>query len=109
MGKARNSMAGVLLVFILGIYASARMIEVATGTPQTWIVALEVLSAMTFAIVHGAQHYGWRGILVFAGICAAIGNTIENIGIATGFPFGRNEFLSLMGPRLFKVPVLLGL
>ena len=96
------------LVAILAIYASVRGLEVWTGFPRTSIVALEVLSALAFALVDGSRHYGWRGILVFAAICAGIGNVVENVGVATGFPFGRYEFLELMGPKLFQVPVLLG-
>ena len=34
---------------------------------------------------------------------------LENLSIATGFPFGHYEFLALMGPKLFRVPILLGL
>lgn len=64
---------------------------------------------MAFALVDGARHYGWRGILVFAALCTVIGNIIENLGVMTGFPFGRYEFVELMGPKLFNVPVLLGL
>ncbi len=99
----------MVLLAILALYACVRGFEVLTGSPRTAVVALEVLSAMAFALLDGARHYGWRGILVFASICAVIGNAVENIGIATGFPFGRYEFLDLMGPRLFHVPVLLGL
>jgi putative membrane protein len=46
---------------------------------------------------------------VFAGICLVIGNAVENLGVSTGFPFGRYYFVDLMGPKLFHVPILLGL
>jgi putative membrane protein len=72
-------------------------------------VALDVLSAVAFALVHGARHYGIRGILVFSAICLVVGNAVENIGIATGIPFGHYRFLDVMGPKLFSVPILLGL
>lgn len=109
MAEARRLTATAPLGLTLGLYALVRILEVVTSTPRMTVVALDVLSAMTFALLDGARHYGWRGILVFAGICAVIGNTVENIGIATGFPFGRYKFLELMGPKLFQVPVLLGL
>jgi putative membrane protein len=38
-----------------------------------------------------------------------VGNAIENLSIATGFPFGHYRFLNVMGPKLFSVPILLGL
>jgi putative membrane protein len=109
MDEAGVKTGTATLVLILAVYASVRLVEVATGMPRTSIVAAEVLTALAFALVDGARHYGWRGILVFASICAVIGNIVENLGIATGFPFGRYEFLHLMGPALFRVPMLLGL
>jgi putative membrane protein len=73
------------------------------------IVALDVVSAMAFALTDGSRHYRLRGILVFACICTVVGNLVENLGVTTGFPFGRYYFVELMGPKLFHVPVLLGL
>ena len=64
---------------------------------------------MAFALLDGARHYRLRGILVFAGLCLLVGNFTENLSIATGFPFGHYYFVELMGPKLFQVPVLLGL
>ncbi|MFY9855759.1 MAG: carotenoid biosynthesis protein, partial [Terracidiphilus sp.] len=98
------------LGLILASYACARILEVTpTALPRTAIVALDVLSAMAFALVDGARHYRLRGILVFAFICLLVGNFSENLSIATGFPFGRYYFVELMGPKLFQVPVLLGI
>jgi putative membrane protein len=99
-----------LLPAILACYAGARVLQVITGpTPRLSLVALDVLSAAAFALLDGARHYGRRGILVFAGICLAVGNGVENIGIATGFPFGHYRFLEVMGPRFLSVPILLGM
>ena len=99
-----------LLPAILVCYAAARVLQVITGpTPRLSLVALDVLSAAAFALVNGSRHYGRRGMLVFAGLCLAVGNVVENIGIATGFPFGHYRFLDVMGPRFLSVPILLGL
>jgi uncharacterized membrane protein len=99
----------VLLALIVAIYALARIFEVSLHSfPPTVLVALDVLSALAFALVHGAHHYGLRGIGVFVAICLIVGNVIENIGVVTGFPFGRYYFAGLMGPKLFNVPILLG-
>ncbi len=98
------------LGLLLACYLGARILEVASSpVPRTAIVALDVLSAMAFALVDGARHYRLRGILVFTAICIVVGNLIENVGVMTGFPFGRYYFVELMGPKLFHVPVLLGL
>ena len=104
----------VLLGTICCVYASARAMEVfaLSGTspvPNLALVAIDVLSAMAFALVHGTLQYRLRGILVFVGICLIVGNVSENLGVLTGFPFGRYEFGTIMGPKLFHIPVLLGL
>lgn len=99
-----------LLPAILVCYAGARVLQVITGpTPRLSLVAPDVLSAAAFALVDGSRRYGRRGILVFAAICLAVGNVVENIGVATGFPFGHYRFLEVMGPRFLSVPILLGL
>ncbi|HEY2469918.1 MAG TPA: carotenoid biosynthesis protein [Terracidiphilus sp.] len=98
------------LLAILALYLVGRIIEVLPfSTPSTSVVALEILSAFAFALIHGAYYYRLRGILVFIAICLVVGNTIENIGVVTGFPFGHYKFLQLMGPKLLHVPILLGL
>jgi putative membrane protein len=106
----RRARIAFALGLILAAYACARVLEVASsGIPRTAIVALDVLSAMAFALLDGARHYRLRGILVFAGFCLLVGNLSENLSIVTGFPFGHYYFVELMGPKLFQVPVLLGL
>jgi uncharacterized membrane protein len=108
---ASLSFAPVLVLgLILAFYICARILEVVSSpVSRTAIVALDVLSAVAFALTDGAQHYRLRGILVFACICTVVGNLVENLGVTTGFPFGRYYFVELMGPKLFHVPVLLGL
>jgi uncharacterized membrane protein len=98
------------LVCIFACYTCARILEIApTSIPHTAIVALDVFSALAFALVDGARHYGLRSILVFATFCTVIGNIVENMGVVTGFPFGPYYFVELMGPKLLHVPILLGL
>lgn len=95
---------------ILACYSCSRVLQVVHGPPAiTLLVAMEVFSAFALALVDGARAWGMRGILVFAAICTVVGNVVENIGVATGFPFGRYHFLDIMGPRIYAVPVLLGL
>ena len=99
----------LLLVLIVAIYGITRLLESTShSSAPTVLVALDILSALAFALIHGARHYGVRGIGVFVAICLIVGNVIENIGVMTGFPFGRYFFADLMGPKLFNVPILLG-
>jgi len=72
------------------------------------VVALHVLPPAIFGLLHGALVYRWRGILTFSVICLVVGNIFENLSIQTGFPFGHYVFTDVMGPKVFAVPVLLG-
>jgi len=106
----RQNAVNPALFAIFIAYAVARVLEVFSGSiPHLWIVALDVLSATAFAALDGPRHYRWRTMLGFALICTVVGNVVENLGVAIGFPFGRYRFLELMGPKVFQVPVLLGL
>jgi uncharacterized membrane protein len=99
-----------LFAGLIAVYAVGRVLEVYPGrVPMIAVVALHVVPPAVFAVVHGSRFYGWRGILVFITIAFAVGNVFENLGVRTGFPFGHYYFTDLMGPKLFVVPVLLGL
>ena len=95
---------------LLMLYAVARVLQVFPGkVPILAVVALHVLPPIAFALIHGAMFYQTRGILAFFAICLVVGNIIENVGVRTGFPFGHYYFTDRMGPKLFAVPIQLGL
>lgn len=100
----------IAVCLILACYGCARVLQVLHGPPPTLaLVAAEVFAALALALVDGTRTLGVRGIVVFTAICAVVGNAMENLGLATGFPYGHYRFLEVMGPRLFAVPILLGL
>src|SRR5207237_6455276 len=67
-----------------------------------------VILGCIFAILHGTIRYGWRGMLTFIVLCLVISNILENMSIATGFPFGFYHYTAVLGPKLFAVPMLIG-
>jgi uncharacterized membrane protein len=98
------------LWMLVVLYAAARVTQAYPDKiPVLAIVALHVLPPLLFALVHGSLRYGVRGMLIFVGLCVVIGNFFENLGILTGFPFGHYHFTDVMGPKIFHVPILLGL
>jgi len=103
-------LAGIAMWVLLSVYAVARVFQVLPGRlPMMGVVALHVLPLLVFALIHGAMSYRMHGILIFFAMCLVVGNVFENLGVATGFPFGRYYFTDAMGPKLFQVPILLGL
>ena len=63
---------------------------------------------LTFAFVHGSLRYGLKGIVAFAVICLVVSNAFENLGVATGFPFGPYHYTDALGPKLGYVPLMIG-
>src|SRR5580693_2481881 len=105
--KTRTSF---VLWTLLVLYAFARVLQVfPSQVPLAAVVTLHVLPPIVFALIHGAMFYRTRGILIFFAICLVVGNIFENAGVRTGFPFGSYYFTDLMGPKLFAVPIQLGL
>jgi uncharacterized membrane protein len=67
---------------------------------------LVILLQVAFALLHGAQRYGWRAIWVFVAAGLVISNILENLSIETGFPFGHYHYTG--GGKLFLVPWFIG-
>jgi putative membrane protein len=64
---------------------------------------------IVIACTHAALFYGWKDALVLLAICLAITFAAENIGAATGFPFGHYHFE--VGSNLIHVgaiPIIVG-
>jgi uncharacterized membrane protein len=75
-------------------------------TPFTQALAAIFIAC---ALVHAGFFYGLRPALVLFFICIAITFAVENIGAATGFPFGHYHFDVDLGlPRLGSIPVIVG-
>jgi len=77
--------------------------------PNTIPVAVLVLFLFAFVLLHGALRYRLSGILIFIVIALVVSNILENTSILTGFPFGHYHYTDALGPKLFLVPVLIGL
>src|SRR5262245_36652570 len=92
-----------LLVALLALVEL--LTEYSSGITLT-VLHLAVL--LTFGLVHGALRYGLKGVIAFAVICLLVSNAIENLGVATGFPFGPYHYTDALGPKLGYVPLLIG-
>src|SRR3974390_889058 len=61
------------------------------------------------ACLHAVLFYGWKDALALLSICLAVTFAVENIGSATGFPFGHYHFE--VGPDLPHgglIPIIVG-
>ena len=76
--------------------------------PTPFAQALAAVGIMA-ACFHAVLSYGWKDALVLLVICLVITFAVENLGAATGFPFGHYHFE--VGPNLPHVgaiPVIVG-
>jgi putative membrane protein len=69
---------------------------------------LLIVIALAFGLVHGAMRYRWSGIVTFIVIALVVSNIMENTSILTGFPFGHYHYTDTLGPKLFLVPLVIG-
>jgi uncharacterized membrane protein len=61
------------------------------------------------ALVHAAFAYGVRSALVLFATCSAIAFAMENLGTATGFPFGAYHFeVGADLPHVGLIPIIVG-
>lgn len=97
----------ILLWGLVALYAVLTLIN-SWLIPQSVPTSVLVLAPVAFALIHGAQRYGWRGILVFVVISLVVSNVLENTSILTGFPFGHYHYTDRLGPKIFLVPLLIG-
>jgi uncharacterized membrane protein len=64
---------------------------------------------IAMACIHAASVYGWKDAAVLAAICLVTTFTMENIGAATGIPFGRYHFeVGSNLPRVGTIPIIVG-
>jgi uncharacterized membrane protein len=110
VAREQAEKSGIVLWILIAIYAAARVLQISPGrVPMLAVVSLHVFPPAVFALIHGAKLYQWRGSVMFVALCMVVGNIFENLSILTGFPFGHYYFTDVMGPKLFHVPILLGL
>lgn len=96
----------LVLWLLVALLAIEELIGIQYRTAALTVVHLAILLSFTF--VHGSLRYGGKGIAAFAIICLVVSNAIENIGVATGFPFGPYHYTDALGPKLGYVPLMIG-
>lgn len=96
--------AGLWLVFsvllLTVLYQGGRTTPFAQGVAFVSIVVLTVHAVLTL---------GARKASAFLAICLTVTFTVENVGVATGFPFGAYKFLVAPDlPHVGAIPVIVG-
>jgi uncharacterized membrane protein len=98
-----------MLWAIVALYAALILLRPLGLIPGSLNAPLGALLPLGFALLHGSKQYRWRDMLAFTAICLVVSNAFENLSILTGFPFGHYHYGPDLGPKLFLVPVLIGI
>lgn len=76
-----------------------------TDASAQWLAGLSI----TLLALHAVALLGLSRAATFAGICLSVTFLIENVGVATGMPFGRYVFLVGDGLlRIGSIPLIVG-
>ena len=91
----------------------ATVVILAAGIGFSWspppMAQLLAAVFVVCGIMHAVISYGSRAALVFFATCVAVGFAMENIGVATGFPFGRYHFeIGADLPNVGRIPFIVG-
>jgi uncharacterized membrane protein len=101
-----TSPTSLLLSGLVALYIVLNIIP--KFVPGTLLLLSGPMVGVVFALIHGSRRYGWGGILALLVISLVVSNIMENASILTGFPFGHYYYTAAFGPKLFNVPLVIG-
>ena len=79
------------------------------GEPLRLLTISTLVAFFAASVTHAAAYHGLWWAVRLVVVTAGGGLAVEAVGLATGFPFGDVTFADTLGPRVFGVPVVLGL
>ncbi len=98
--KINISIAVLIIFHMVGIggVLLANPIEFLRLTPLNLLLTLAIVLV---------NHQQWKFAWVFI-VTYVAGFFVEVLGVNTGFPFGEYEYGSVLGPKLFETPLMIG-
>ena len=100
----RFSPLGMALGIVIVVYLALVVGFAWNPTPLAQALAAIGIFA---AVIHAGLFYGWKDALALFSICVVITFIVENIGAATGFPFGHYHFeVGSELPHVGLIPVI---
>jgi uncharacterized membrane protein len=105
-GRWSDSTGGTILWLAIGCF-------LVTAIAFSWNPTLfaQALAAIYIAsaFAHASVAYGLRSAVILFFICIVITFIIENVGVATGFPFGHYHFeVGANLPHVGSIPIIVG-
>jgi putative membrane protein len=97
------------LLFAAGLLSGIALVNASFyHRVMDWLTPVNTLVLFAFAIMHGAQRYGWKRILLMVVTVSAVSLAFESYGVATGKVYGPYHYTDTLGPKfLGLVPLLI--
>ena len=107
LGPAR--FGPVLVTLVAAVLVLQILYPVTGGLLRARITVAVVIAFATLCVVDAASSRGPLRALAVLGVTAVPGLLAEVVGVGTGAPFGSYRYTGALGPRVFDVPLLVGL
>lgn len=97
------------LIIFIGIFYLVGLVGMSIGPYKSFFVGLSFFHLLlSFGVLLlGRKKYGSR-FWLFIGLSLLTGMTVEWIGVHTGLLFGDYHYGQVLGPKLFDVPLIIG-
>lgn len=95
----------ICIFILLGVTLISALCKSSWVMQASPIITIIVLFFVVW--LHGTARYGTKNLIIFFLLTWIISNFFEALSIQTGFPFGNYYYDQLIGPRLFKVPLII--
>jgi putative membrane protein len=95
---------------LIALFVLLQVISAFPGLlPVGVVIVLYTVLLLSVFVLHGTLGYRLRDLAVMAAIALVVSNAFENLSISTGFPFGHYYYPPNLGPKVFNVPIVIGL
>ena len=95
---------------LVALFVLLQVISAFPGVlPVGVVIVLYTVLLLSLFVLHGTLGYRLRDLAVMAAIALVVSNSFENLSISTGFPFGHYYYPPNLGPKVFNVPIVIGL
>ena len=108
--NARRGISSTQSAILLALLAVAILFQISyplvDGNPLRIVTILTVYSGAAVMLVHSYLSYGWRYFFTYLVITFFFALAIEQIGVRTGWPFGKYIYDESLGIQIAGVPLV---
>ncbi|MGV3631378.1 MAG: carotenoid biosynthesis protein [Bacteroidota bacterium] len=110
MGKKKLIYADVVLIGILAIFFAVGLYTFHSPYWRPLVLPYSIVSLLLSTLLLAISfHKQLIHFMLFMGICFVAGMSYESIGVHTGWLFGNYTYGENLGPKIWDVPLIIGI